>query len=268
MAASNTHIPSGRIPLRGSRNRRRWLWGIAAAALGILAAFIVVFHFHRMQLLKARLLMANPDNIPGGAELLRYAVPRGRYAFGEHCAGCHGENLQGDRSKGIPNLVDADWLYGSGRVGEIERIVLYGIRAGHSKTQKFADMPAFASANPYARYRIEPLNPREIGDVASLLYSFQHPESADAPTVARGTEIYHGKGFCFDCHSDHAKGDSAIGAPNLTDNVWLYGDGSLDSITTEISRGSAGVCPQWIARLPPETIRAVAVYVYSRRDTH
>jgi cytochrome c oxidase cbb3-type subunit 3 len=98
------------------------------------------------------------------------------------------------------------------------------------------------------------------------VYSFQPPEAVDGTSLARGTEVYHGKGLCFDCHADHAKGDPAIGAPNLTDNVWLYGDGSRQSIKAAISRGLAGVCPQWASRLPPETIRAVAVYVHSRGD--
>jgi cytochrome c oxidase cbb3-type subunit III len=226
----------------------------------------VLIHLRNVEIVKTRLLMANPDGIARDAELMRYALPRGRDAYGEHCASCHGERLQGDPRRGVPNLVDADWLYGKGRIGEIERIVLYGIRAGHSKTQKLADMPAFATVNPYSRYRIEPLSPREVSDVATLLYSFQHPRSVDSASVARGTEIYHGKGFCFDCHSDHAKGDSAIGTPNLTDSIWLYGDGSLASIEAAISRGLAGVCPQWIGRLPPETIRAVAVYVNSRKE--
>ncbi|MDP9082444.1 MAG: c-type cytochrome [Pseudomonadota bacterium] len=216
--------------------------------------------------MKTRMLMADPDAIPRDAELMRYAIPRGRDAFAEHCAHCHGDRMHGDRNKGVPNLVDADWLYGSGRVGEIERIVLYGIRSGHSKAQKLADMPAFATVNPYRRYRLEPLDPREVDEVASLLYSFQHPHAADAAAVARGSEIYHGKGLCFDCHADHAKGDSAIGTPDLTDHIWLYGDGSMASIKAAISRGLAGVCPLWIGRLPPETIRAVALYVFSRKE--
>ncbi len=124
--------------------------------------------------------MAVPDSIPNDPRLMRYAIPRGRSAYSEHCASCHGGRLQGDPRKGVPNLTDADWLYGSGRIGEIERIVLYGIRAGHSKTQKLADMPAFARADPYARYRIDPLKPGEVDDVTALLYSFQHPQSADA----------------------------------------------------------------------------------------
>jgi cytochrome c oxidase cbb3-type subunit III len=247
------------------RGLRRWgHWILTAAVIGALA-IAMGLHMRATALLKTRLLMADPDSIANDPELMHYAIPRGRYAFKEHCASCHRESLQGDRRNGVPDLVDADWLYGSGRIGEIERIVLYGIRSGHSKTQKLADMPAFATANPYSRYRIEPLSPREVADVSALLYSFQHPRDVDAQTVARGSAIYHGKGFCFDCHADHAKGDAAIGTPNLTDEIWLYGDGSMGAIQNSVARGLAGVCPQWVGRLPPETIRSVAVYVHSRK---
>jgi cytochrome c oxidase cbb3-type subunit III len=254
---------SNRIARRGVVAIRRWRFALAAA-IGIAIIFVCV-QVRDVQALKARLLMAVPDDIPRDAELMRFAMPRGGAAYERHCASCHGEHLQGDRRRGVANLADSDWLYGSGRIGEIERIVLYGIRSGHSKTQKLANMPAYATANPYSRYKIEPLTPREVDDVAGLLYSFQHPAAVDAATVERGSKIYHGKGLCFDCHADHARGDPAIGTPNLTDDIWLYGDGSLESIKAEIARGLAGVCPYWIDRLPPETIRAVAVYVHAMR---
>jgi cytochrome c oxidase cbb3-type subunit 3 len=248
-----------------SMHGARWAQALAIVLVAVAGVFAVL-HLRDVQAVKARFLMADPDGIARDPALMRYALPRGRAAFEAHCSGCHGADMRGNPSLGVPNLADADWLYGSGRVGEIERIVLYGIRSGHSKTQKLADMPAFATPNPYARYKIEPLTPREVDDVTGLLYSFQHPDSVDAATVTRGVLVYHGTGLCFDCHADHARGDPAIGAPNLTDNIWLYGDGSRQSIKAAISGGLAGICPQWASRLPAETIRAVAVYVHARRD--
>jgi cytochrome c oxidase cbb3-type subunit 3 len=264
---SQANSNSNESAFAGYAKRRRRNFTLALLTIGVLAT-LTVLHLRYISALDSRLLMAVPDSIPSDAELMNYAKPRGESTYLKHCAKCHGVSLRGDPSKGIPNLVDADWLYGSGRIGEIERIILYGIRSGHPKTQKLADMPAFATANPYARYHIEPLNPREVDDVAALVYSFQHPSSVDAATVARGKAIYAGKGLCFDCHSEHAKGDSAIGAPNLTDSIWLYGDGTPESIKAEISRGLAGVCPSWESRLGRQTIRAAAVFVYSRRKPH
>jgi cytochrome c oxidase cbb3-type subunit 3 len=234
---------------------------IAVVLLGLVGAGAFV-GMRSSRAATARFLMASPDSIPNDPALLRHGLALGKPAYAENCAGCHGDKLQGDSRKGIPNLADGDWLYGSGRIGELERIVMYGIRSGHSKTQNLAAMPAFATANPYPRYKIDPLNPAEVDDVATLLYSFQHP-TADPAAVARGSSIYHGKGLCFDCHADHAKGDAAIGAPNLTDNIWLYGDGSMASIRSAITRGLAGICPAWESRLAPDTMRAIAVYVHS-----
>jgi cytochrome c oxidase cbb3-type subunit 3 len=235
--------------------------GLAVLALGILALRSLT----ATEALRRRFLMASPDRVPSDPALVRYAMNLGRRGYAQHCASCHGVDLKGDRSRGVPDLTDQDWLYGSGRIGEIERIVLYGIRSGDSRAQNLASMPAFATANPYPRYRIEPLSPEEVRDLTELLYSFQHPGAADSAAVARGTALYHGKGFCFDCHSDHAKGDSAIGAPNLTDQIWLYGDGSRASIYRLIAHGVGGVCPGWQRRLAPETIRAIAVYVHAQQ---
>jgi len=231
----------------------------------VLCALTLATSLHEVRLnrLKASFLEAVPDSIPADPALMKYAMVYGRAGFLENCASCHGAAGRGDFTRGIPNLTDADWLYGSGRVGEIERIVLYGIRSGHSRSQHSADMPAFATPNPYDRYPIEPLTPLEVQDVAELIYSFQHKAAVRADVIARGDTVYHGKGLCFDCHSDHATGDPAVGAPNLTDSTWLYGGGSLDDIKAAVQWGLAGICPQWIARLPPEKIRAIAVYVYS-----
>ncbi len=249
----------------GGHAAARRLWKLAGA-LGVpvvAIGFVLLHAASQHQALRRRFLMASPDSVAEDAVLLRYGLDRGAGGYAQHCAGCHGADLKGDRSRGVPDLTDQDWLYGTGRVGEIERIILYGIRSGDSRAQNLASMPAFATANPYPRYRIEPLSPAEMRDVTELLYSFQHPQAADAAAVERGTAIYHGKGYCFDCHSDHARGDSAIGAPNLTDATWLYGDGSRAAIYQSIAHGLGGVCPAWHGRLAADTIRAIAVYVHS-----
>ena len=168
--------------------------------------------------------------------------------------------------KGIPSLVDSDWLYGSGRVIQIERVVLYGIRSGLPKSWNLADMPAFASSEPYKRYKIKPLAPSEVSDVAAYLLSFRD-KGQDPHAVERGSAVFHDpeRGQCFDCHSTDARGDHAIGAPDLTDAVWLYGNGSRGDIEHSIEVGRAGICPGWTTQLPPEQIRAIALYVFSRR---
>jgi cytochrome c oxidase cbb3-type subunit 3 len=242
---------------------RRLGWSILAAIL-ILSATFGTIVLKQDRALRAHFLTVTADSIPGDAELMSFALPRGASAYAEHCASCHGAHLQGDPALAIPNLADNDWLYGSGRVSEIERVILYGIRSGNSRGWDLAHMPAFGTARPYDLYAVAPLSPGEIDDVVTYVLSFQHPQ-ADAGAVERGKRIFYdnNKGVCNDCHGSDAKGDSAIGAPDLTDGVWLRGDGSRQSISATVAHGLSGHCPAWINELSPVTIRAIAVYVHS-----
>jgi cytochrome c oxidase cbb3-type subunit 3 len=245
------------------RRRGRVLWPAVAAVI-VLGLVIGGVFAARANALRARFLTVPADSIPGDAELMRFAMSRGASAYAEHCASCHGARLQGDPALAVPNLADHDWLYGAGRVSELERVILYGIRSGNSKGWDLAHMPAFATSRPYDLYAMLPLSPGDIHDVTSFLLSFRQPQ-ADSAAVQRGKQIFYdtSKGVCNDCHGSDAKGDSAIGAPDLTDATWLRGDGSRQSIEDTIAHGLAGRCPAWIAELPADTIRAVAVYVYS-----
>jgi cytochrome c oxidase cbb3-type subunit 3 len=254
-------------------SKRRWR-GTAALALALALALATaaiaaaIVHARSANALRTRLLMAIPDTVPADAALNAYAMSRGKAAFARYCASCHGQRGQGDALRGVPNLGDHDWLYGSGRIVEIERVVLYGIRSGNSKGWKLASMPAYATAVPYKLYQLAPLNPQEISDVTDYILSFQG-KSADAAAIERGTKVYRSpvRGLCWDCHGERAQGNPAIGAPNLTDNIWLYGDGSRDSIYNSVAYGHAGSCPAWISRLPPVTIRSLAVYVRNLSST-
>ncbi len=229
--------------------------------LGLAVGGAFLAHTHTV---RSRFLMVPADSIPGDAELMSFAVSRGSSAYSEHCASCHGARLRGDAALGVPNLTDHDWLYGTGRVGEIERIIFYGIRSGNSKGWDLAHMPAFATAHPYDLYTMAPLTPTDIHDVATYLLAFRKPQE-DSAGVQRGKRIFFdtNKGVCNDCHGSDARGDSAIGAPDLTDAIWLRGDGSRQSIEDSIAHGLAGHCPSWATELSPDTIRAIAVYVYA-----
>ena len=252
-----------KLPPERRYRRPRWLILTAILVLGLAVgvggAFLV--HVHAV---RARFLLALADSIPGDPELMSFALSRGASAYSDHCASCHGAHLRGDPALAVPNLTDHDWLYGTGRVSEIERVILYGIRSGNSRGWDLAHMPAFATARPYDLYAMMPLTPRDIDDVTTYLLSFQQPQ-ADSAAVQRGKQIFYdtNKGVCNDCHGSDAKGDSAIGAPDLTDGIWLRGDGSRQSIEDTIAHGLTGHCPAWVTELSPVTIRALAVYVYS-----
>jgi cytochrome c oxidase cbb3-type subunit III len=210
-----------------------------------------------------QLLRADPDALPADAMLLHFAVHRGGTLFLARCAACHGVSGAGDPAKGVPNLTDDDWLYGSGRVAEIERVIDYGIRSHNPKAWNLAIMPAYARPQPNPADRnIHPLSPDEIGDLIEFLLRRQG-ERADENAAARGATLFAGRGGCYDCHSLDAKGDSAIGAPNLSDAITLYGDGGRDALYLSIGYGRQGVCPSWINRVSAAGIRELALYVYS-----
>lgn len=212
--------------------------------------------------LSDRLLLAAPEAIATDAALGPYARRLGSVAYANHCASCHGADGEGDSRRGVPALASGHWLYGAGRVAELEHTILYGIRSGHPKALNLASMPAFATPKPYAAYEIPSLTPAQIDEVTGYLLSLRG-QDINRASARRGSAVFHGNGGCYDCHSDDAKGDSAIGAPDLTGAPWLVGDGSAASIRATIAHGLAGRCPAWIDRLPPATIRALAVYVHS-----
>lgn len=229
----------------------------------IMASLLVAAVFAADSYAARQLLRADPDALPGDAMLLRFAVRRGRPLFEARCAACHGASGTGDTVNGIPDLTDNDWLYGTGRPAEIEKVIDYGIRSRNPKAWNLAIMPAYARPQPNPGDKnIQPLTPGEIGDVIEFLMR-QQGRPADAAAVSRGAALFTGHGGCYDCHSLDAKGDSAIGAPNLSDAITLYGDGSRGALYMSIAYGRQGVCPAWITRASAASIRELALYVYS-----
>jgi cytochrome c oxidase cbb3-type subunit III len=229
----------------------------------ILAISIGAAVFANAGYVERRLLRADPDTLPADPALLHFAVSRGQPLFMVHCAACHGISGTGDPVKGAPDLTDSDWLYGTGRVAEIEQIIEYGIRSRNSRTWSLAIMPAYARPHPNpADKNIRPLSPGEITDLIEFLFR-QQGRQADAAASARGAALFTGGAGCYDCHSVDAKGDSAIGAPNLADAITLYGAGSRDALYQSIAYGRQGVCPAWIKKLNAASIRETAVYVYA-----
>jgi cytochrome c oxidase cbb3-type subunit 3 len=230
-------------------------------------ACIVIAVLARSSYIEARLLRTDPDSVPNRAMLKDFGRERGAALFEAHCAACHGAGGLGDPAYGIPNLADGDWLYGTGLVSDIEQVIKYGIRSYHPKAWNLAAMPAYATAKPSARDpRIPPLSPENIRDLVEFLVRTQG-RPAEGAAADRGAALFSGAAGCYDCHAADAKGDSAIGAPNLTDRISLYGDGSRDSMAVSIAYGRHGMCPAWVKRIGPAGIREVAIYVYSLSHT-
>ena len=226
------------------------------AALAIATAIKVRAHRAEDEIMRA-----DPETVLNRPDLARVALANGHAGFVRHCASCHGTG-DGDPTRGVPNLTDGDFLYGEGKVGEIEQIVLHGIRSGDKRGWQLAAMPAYATPHPYALDPIPPMTPAQLQDVIQFLMA-RHGRATDQAAAGRGEEIFAGSGGCYDCHGRDAGGDAAIGAPNLLDDVWLYGDGSPRAIEQTLERGRAGFSPAFARTLTAREAREIAVYVAS-----
>lgn len=160
----------------------------------------------------------------------------GQSLFLTYCMQCHGSDARG--AKGFPNLTDNDWLYG----GKPENILetLNNGRAGQ--------MPAFGAA----------FGEEKVKDVANYVLKLAS-RNYDAVRAGRGEATF--AQVCVACHQADGKGSQAIGAPNLTDKVWLYG-GSERSIVETITNGRKNRMPAWKEALGDGKVHLLAAYVY------
>ena len=165
------------------------------------------------------------------------ALTLGHNVFANNCAACHGSDARG--AKSYPNLTDTDWLYG----GTPEQVQAT-ITSGRNGT-----MPPLGAA----------LGEQGLSEVANYVLSLSGGK-ADAALAEAGKPRF---AICAACHGIDGKGNTTIGAPNLTDNIWLYG-GTLDDIKTSIRSGRSGKMPAWEATLGKDRIRLVAAWVLSQ----
>lgn len=165
------------------------------------------------------------------------AMKMGARLFANNCAVCHGADAGGNF--GFPDLTDNDWLYG-GAPENIHETLVNG-RAGN--------MPAWGSI----------LGEEKIGHVTDYLLKISGQEfNADA--AAKGEPLYSQN--CAACHGADGKGMIAVGAPNLTDDIWLY-SGTRDGITQTLRKGRANQMPAQKNLLREDKIHVLTAYVYS-----
>lgn len=165
------------------------------------------------------------------------AMKIGFKLFANNCAICHGAD--GGGNVGYPNLTDHDWLYG----GTPEKI-LETIREGRQ-----AAMPAWG----------EVIGEKGVVEVTEYVLALAGREH-DETKVAAGKAHYEAN--CVACHGAEGKGDILFGAPNLTDDIWLYG-GDPATIRQSVRAGRAGVMPAQKELLKEDRIHLLAAYVYS-----
>jgi cytochrome c oxidase cbb3-type subunit III len=196
----------------------------------------------------AALATASLADIEKDPALLALARARGKTVFGDNCAPCHGSGAAG--AKGYPNLNDDEWLWG-GSLDQIMQTIQYGVRSGHPKTHE-GQMLAFGKDGV--------LKPDQIVNVANYVRSLSGLPTQAGYDAAAGKKVFAEN--CTACHGDNAKGNQELGAPDLTDKIWLYGSDEATLIET-ITNGRSGVMPAWEGRLDPVTLKAMAVYVHS-----
>jgi len=188
------------------------------------------------------------EEIEKNPTLMRAAIDGGRAAFRINCSACHGSGAAG--SKGYPNLNDDDWLWG-GDIKSIQQTLLDGVRFPGDDNTRMSQMPAFG--------KDEILKADEVQDVVSYVRFISHQETA-SPSAKRGSAIFANN--CAVCHGPNGGGNRTVGAPNLTDKIWLYG-GDRDTLTQTVTNARYGIMPAWGQKLDPVTLKMVAVYVHS-----
>lgn len=163
------------------------------------------------------------------------ALAIGASLFSNYCAQCHGSGAMGAR--GFPNLTDNNWLYG-GAPAQIEQ----SITAGRSGV-----MPPLAAV--FA-------SDAEIDAMVTYVQGMADGLDSTSPAHTKYMTL------CIACHGPTGTGNQALGAPNLVDDIWLYGSSSQD-IRKTIVAGRNGVMPAHGALLGPDRSRILAAYVYS-----
>ena len=203
-----------------------------------------------------RFTVASFEEISNDDELYAFAIAGGKAAFKDNCATCHGTGGAG--APGYPNLNDDDWLWG-GDMENIYETIKYGVRMHDEGRQSM--MPAYGDI----------LEDEEIFAVTEYLQGLSSSESMIYPEdiaeeeeemLPLGARVFREN--CAACHGYDAAGIQELGAPNLSDAIWLKSeDGGKEAIISQIRNPKHGMMPAWVDRLDDDTIRQLTIYVHS-----
>lgn len=168
------------------------------------------------------------------------ALATGARIFANSCSTCHGSDGRG--APGFPDLTDGEWLHGGDAAALVTTIT-------HGRTGM---MPPMAAA----------LGEQGVAEVAAYAYTLngRQPEPALAALAGRGAERF--ATVCAACHGPEGKGNPMLGAPDLTNDAWLYG-GDFETLKTTIAAGRTGRMPPHGALLGEQKVKLVAAYVRS-----
>ncbi|MEM6554779.1 MAG: cytochrome-c oxidase, cbb3-type subunit III [Pseudomonadota bacterium] len=196
----------------------------------------------------ASLLEASLEEIETDRSLQQFALAMGESLFGDNCATCHGAGGRG--AVGYPMLADDVWLW-DGTLDGIEYTLRHGIRHEGDDATRFSMMPSFGRDGLLSSDQID-------GLTQYVLRVSGQPHDAEA--AANVADLYQAQ--CASCHGANGTGDRLQGAPNLTDQEWLFG-GSEAAIYNTIYNARNSHMPAWQDRLDDASIKALAVYVHT-----
>jgi cytochrome c oxidase cbb3-type subunit 3 len=200
--------------------------------------------------IKAALVSMPLADIPSDDALKSYAIPAGASVFKTNCSTCHGSGAAGIQDKGYPNLLDNDWLWG-GDMDAIYLTIAHGIRNTADPDARYSQMPA---------YGVDALlEPAQIAQVVEHVLAISGQDH-DAVLASAGATIFAEN--CAACHMEDGSGNRDLGAPNLMDAIWLYGN-SREKVTESVVYARFGVMPPWADKLSEDELRAVTTYVHS-----
>jgi cytochrome c oxidase cbb3-type subunit 3 len=160
----------------------------------------------------------------------------GMRMFGNNCAQCHGADARG--SYGFPNLTDGDWIFG-GTPDAIKTSITAGRQAA---------MPGWGAV----------MGDQGVEEVTAYVMEINGRDADDAKAAAGAK---HFQTYCAACHGADAKGNPALGAPNLKNGIWLYG-GNVEQVSHSIRAGRNGVMPAHADMLSEDKIHILTAYVY------
>lgn len=195
---------------------------------------------------EANLAAASLDEIRSEQALMDVVVASAPTLWGDNCAACHG--MLGVGGPGFPSLTDDAWLWGGSDEAVLESIRV-GINATHPDT-RVSEMLAFG--------QLDVLTRDQIRAVTAYVQSLSGLADPDPEVRAEGKTIFEVN--CASCHNDDATGMNEVGAPNLTDEFWIYG-GSNEAIFTSIHDGRRGWMPAWEGRLSEAQNKILALYL-------
>jgi Cytochrome c, mono- and diheme variants len=244
--------------LREGVRKLPWWW-VVYSLIGVAGAFGYLFMFRALGWTSAGELQrdtaANEQKLEatlaplrslslGGLAANSTATSIGHRLYLDNCAACHGERALGNTALGAPNLTDADSLHGADADS-----VLASIRDGRIGT-----MPAWGAA----------LGVNGVNQVAAYVLAFS---GVATPQDWRAAGKAHYEAMCVACHGVDGRGNRALGAPDLTDSIWMYGR-EFGQVAETIRDGRTGVMPAWGQRLNEDELRLVTAWVLAQGSEH